>query len=98
MVCDAYVTNDSGTGIVHQAPAFGEDDYRVCIANNVITGESDLPCPIDPSGKFTEEVKDYFGLGIKEADKPIQKDLKARGRLIRQTQFSHSYPFCWRYF
>ena len=92
------MTNDSGTGIVHQAPAFGEDDYRVCIANKIITGESDLPCPIDASGIFTDEVKDYVGLGIKEADKPIQKDLKARGRLIRQTQFSHSYPFCWRYF
>ncbi len=96
VVSDGYVTNDSGTGIVHQAPAFGEDDYRVCIANKIIIGESDLPCPIDASGCFTSEVKDYEGLGVKEADKPIQKDLKAKGRLIRQSQISHSYPFCWR--
>ncbi|KAJ1567544.1 hypothetical protein HK405_005583, partial [Cladochytrium tenue] len=95
VVTDGYVTDDSGTGIVHQAPAFGEDDYRVCLANNVITGE-DVPCPLDPSGNFTEEVTDYKGMYIKDADKQIQKDLKGRGRLIRQSQFSHSYPFCWR--
>jgi isoleucyl-tRNA synthetase len=93
---DTYVTNDSGTGIVHQAPCFGEDDYRVCIAAKIVTGEADLPMPIDASAKFLPIIKEYEGLNVKEADKPIQKDIKAMGRLVRQTQISHSYPFCWR--
>jgi isoleucyl-tRNA synthetase len=92
---DTYVTDDGGTGVVHCAPAFGEDDYRVCVNHNVITGE-DVPCPIDATGHFTAEIKDYVGQYIKDADKQIQKDLKAKGRLIRQSQFSHNYPFCWR--
>ncbi|KAJ3333183.1 isoleucine--tRNA ligase [Blyttiomyces sp. JEL0837] len=95
VMTDTYVTDDSGTGIVHCAPAFGEDDFRVCKDHNVVTGE-EIPCPIDAAGNFTEEVTDYKGMYIKDADKVIQKDLKARGRLIRQSQFSHSYPFCWR--
>lgn len=56
VVSDGYVTSDSGTGIVHQAPAFGEDDYRVCIANGIIGKDADLPCPVDANGIFTEEV------------------------------------------
>ncbi|KAI8923381.1 tRNA synthetases class I-domain-containing protein [Entophlyctis helioformis] len=96
VLTDTYVTDDSGTGIVHQAPAFGEDDNRVCMANGIVTGERDLPCPIDASGAFTAAVPDYKGMNIKDADKPIQKDLKAKGRLIRQTQYLHSYPFCYR--
>ncbi|KAJ3353642.1 isoleucine--tRNA ligase [Entophlyctis luteolus] len=95
VMADTYVTDDSGTGIVHCAPAFGEDDYRVCLNHNVISGE-DVPCPIDAAGIFTGVVRDYVGMYVKDADKPIQKDLKTRGRLIRQTQFSHSYPFCYR--
>jgi isoleucyl-tRNA synthetase len=97
VVCDTYVTSDSGTGIVHQAPAFGEDDMRVCIHNKIVDPEGgDLPCPINESGIFTKEALDYQGMYIKQADTPIQKDLKARGRLIRQTRINHSYPFCWR--
>ncbi|KAI9002349.1 tRNA synthetases class I-domain-containing protein [Gaertneriomyces semiglobifer] len=96
VVADNYVTDDSGTGIVHQAPAFGEDDFRVCTDNKIVTGEGDLPNPVDAVGNFTPEVKDYAGMYIKEADKLIQKDLKTKGRLIRQSQISHSYPFCWR--
>jgi isoleucyl-tRNA synthetase len=96
VMTDSYVTEDSGTGIVHSAPAFGEDDYRVCLDHKIITGEKDLPCPIDATGCFTSEVKDYEGVNVKAADKQIQKDLKAKGRLIRQSQISHSYPFCYR--
>ncbi|KAJ3187041.1 isoleucine--tRNA ligase [Gaertneriomyces sp. JEL0708] len=96
VVADKYVTDDSGTGIVHQAPAFGEDDFRVCTDNKIVSGEGDLPNPVDAVGNFTPEVKDYAGMYIKEADKLIQKDLKTKGRLIRQSQISHSYPFCWR--
>ncbi|KAI9095201.1 tRNA synthetases class I-domain-containing protein [Phlyctochytrium arcticum] len=96
VMTDPYVTDDSGTGIVHSSPAFGEDDFRVCTAHGIVTGEGDLPNPVDATGKFTAEVTDYAGVYIKEADKQIQKDLKTKGRLIRQSQISHSYPFCWR--
>ncbi|KAG2214264.1 isoleucyl-tRNA synthetase [Mucor mucedo] len=96
VMVDNYVTDDSGTGIVQNAPAFGEDDYRVCLAHGVITADGHLPCPIDGSGKFTDEVTDYKGMYVKDADKIIQKDIKAKGRMIVQSQFMHSYPFCWR--
>ncbi|ORZ41146.1 tRNA synthetases class I-domain-containing protein [Catenaria anguillulae PL171] len=95
ILTDAYVTDDSGTGIVHQAPGFGEDDHRVCLAAGIIT-EEQLPCPVDEIGRLTAPVSDYAGVYFKDADKQIQKDLKARGRLIRQSTFTHSYPFCWR--
>ncbi|KAJ3008171.1 isoleucine--tRNA ligase [Thoreauomyces humboldtii] len=96
VMVDTYVTADSGTGIVHCAPAFGEDDYRVGIANGIVTGEGDLPNPVDATGCFTAEVRDYVGIHVKEADKQIQKDLKTMGRMVRQSQITHSYPFCWR--
>ncbi|KAI8051695.1 isoleucyl-tRNA synthetase [Syncephalis plumigaleata] len=93
---DAYVTSDSGTGIVHNAPGFGEDDMRVCLANGVITADGHIPCPIDDAGRFVAPVTDYIGVYVKEADKLIQKHLKSIGRLVRQSQIVHSYPFCWR--
>ncbi|KAJ3051018.1 isoleucine--tRNA ligase [Rhizophlyctis rosea] len=96
VVSDSYVTDDSGTGIVHQAPGFGEDDFRVCVAQGIVTGEGDIPVPVDPFGRFEPNIKDYAGQYIKDADKPIQKDLKARGRLIRQSQITHRYAFCYR--
>ena len=65
VVSDGYVTADSGTGIVHQAPAFGEDDYRVCIANGVVKKGVDIPCPVDMNGKFTAEVTDFAGKHVK---------------------------------
>ena len=55
---DRYVTDDSGVGVVHNAPAFGEDDYRVCLREGIITVE-DVPCPIDDSGKFTAPINEY---------------------------------------
>ncbi|KAI8969838.1 isoleucyl-tRNA synthetase [Pilobolus umbonatus] len=96
IMVDTYVTDDSGTGIVQNAPAFGEDDYRVCVAHGAITADGHLPCPIDDSGNFTKEIPEYAGMYIKDADKIIQKDIKAKGRMIVQSQFKHSYPFCWR--
>lgn len=96
VMVDTYVTDDSGTGIVQNAPAFGEDDYRVCLEHGAIAADGFLPCPIDEKGCFTEAVTDYAGQYVKEADKQIQKDLKQRGRLIVQSQMMHSYPFCWR--
>ncbi|ORX61636.1 isoleucyl-tRNA synthetase [Hesseltinella vesiculosa] len=96
VVVDSYVTDSSGTGIVQNAPAFGEDDYRVCVAHGVIAVDGFLPLPLDESGVFTDECPDFAGMYIKDADKLIQKDMKQRGRLIVQSQMSHSYPFCWR--
>ncbi|CAI2178414.1 4341_t:CDS:10 [Funneliformis geosporum] len=96
VVNDNYVTDDSGTGIVHQAPAFGEDDYRICLENKIITEDGKLPCPVDEQGRFTQEVTDFAEIYVKDADKDIQKALKHKGRLIIQSQLTHSYPFCWR--
>ncbi|KAK9721381.1 isoleucine--tRNA ligase [Basidiobolus ranarum] len=96
VLVDTYVTDDSGTGIVHQAPAFGEDDFRVCLAHGVITEDGNVPCPVDEMGNYTAEVTDFAGQYVKEADKAIQKLLKNNNRLIRQSQLMHSYPFCWR--
>lgn len=98
ILTDSYVTDESGTGVVHQAPGFGEDDYRVCMANEVITADGNVPCPVDDSGNFVSPVTDFVGLYVKDADKNIQKMLKANGRLIKQSQHMHSYPFCWRLF
>ncbi len=96
VVCDTYVTADAGTGIVHQAPAFGDDDHRVAIANGIIAKDESPPCPVDEKGCYTAEVPDYEGQQVKEADKQIQKDLKAKGRLVVQSVLMHQYPFCWR--
>ncbi|UZJ52552.1 hypothetical protein CBS101457_001872 [Exobasidium rhododendri] len=96
VVADPYVTSDAGTGIVQQAPAFGDEDHRIAVANGIITKEMLPPCPVDESGRFTAEVPDYQGVHVKEADKQIQKDLKARGRLVVQSTLRHQYPFCWR--
>jgi isoleucyl-tRNA synthetase len=90
VVADAYVSTDSGTGIVHQAPAFGEDDYRVMRANGV----SAAPCPIDVEGKFTAEVSDYQGIYVKDADKSLIRRLKEEGALLMQETIVHAYPFC----
>ena len=96
VVADSYVTSDGGTGIVHQAPAFGEDDYRVCMANNIIDKEMDIPCPVDPSGLFTDEVPIVKGLHVKQADPTLIESLKSIGRLVQKGSIMHSYPYCWR--
>lgn len=59
---DSYVTSESGTGIVHQAPYFGEDDHRVCLEAKVITKSGPIVCPVDPTGKFTSQVTDFAGI------------------------------------
>jgi isoleucyl-tRNA synthetase len=95
VLTDNYVTSDSGTGLVHQAPGFGEEDYRVCLAHGVIDA-SNIPCPLDPNGRFTDVVSDYAGMYIKDADNPICEHLKKQGRLVSKGTIVHSYPFCWR--
>jgi isoleucyl-tRNA synthetase len=91
VVADDYVTADDGTGIVHQAPAFGEDDWRVCEREGI-----PLRDPVDAEGKFTAEVPLVEGMRVKEADPVLIKDLKERGRLLRHDTLDHEYPFCWR--
>jgi len=89
---DEYVTTNDGTGIVHQAPGFGEDDNRV-MKN---AGLLEVVVPLDASAKFTSEVKDFSGMFIKDADKEIIKNLKERGQLFHQSTLVHSYPMCYR--
>lgn len=96
VVCDNYVTDDSGTGIVHMAPAFGEEDYRVCIQNGIVSKGEGLPCPVDSNGRFMEPVTEYLGRNVKECDNEICATLKTNGRLIQKENYCHSYPFCWR--
>lgn len=86
-----FVTLEDGTGIVHVAPAFGEDDSR-------IGQEYGLPTlqPVDTQGRFTEEVAPWKGIFVKDADKGIIKDLKNRSILYKVEKYKHSYPFCWR--
>ncbi|WDF91125.1 isoleucine--tRNA ligase [Aeromonas hydrophila] len=90
VLSDSYVSLDSGTGIVHIAPAFGEDDQRVCRYHNIEVSV----CPLDSRGHFTHEVSDFSGLYVKDADKQIIHDLKKSGLLYRQETLVHSYPFC----
>ncbi|XP_055922181.1 isoleucine--tRNA ligase, cytoplasmic [Eupeodes corollae] len=96
VLIDDYVTEDSGTGIVHNAPYFGEDDYRVCLIGGLITKTSPVICPVDDSGKFTEVVSDFVGQYVKDADKHIIAKLRESGNLVAASQVKHSYPFCWR--
>jgi len=86
-----YVTMDDGTGIVHTAPAFGADDYE-------LGRKYGLPViqPVDEAGRFTEEITDWAGVFVKDADKEILRNLKERGILYKRVQIKHTYPFCWR--
>ncbi|HEX7037149.1 MAG TPA: isoleucine--tRNA ligase [Pseudomonadales bacterium] len=92
VVADDYVTTESGTGLVHQAPAFGEDDYRVLKE----AGIDAFAVPVTMNGLFTDEVTDFAGQYVKDADKHIIRWLKDRGVLYRQDVIQHSYPFCYR--
>ncbi|KAJ9701427.1 hypothetical protein PVL29_006677 [Vitis rotundifolia] len=96
VLSDNYVTDDSGTGIVHCAPAFGEDDYRVCVENQIIDKGEDLIVAVDDDGYFTGRITDFSGRYVKDADKDIIEAIKRKGRLIKSGRFTHSYPFCWR--
>ncbi|KAF6150031.1 hypothetical protein GIB67_002813 [Kingdonia uniflora] len=96
VVSDNYVTDDSGTGIVHMAPAFGEEDYRVCLENQIINKGEDLIVAVDDDGCLTEKISDFKGRYVKDADKDIISYIKAKGRLVKHQTSVHSYPFCWR--
>lgn len=86
-----YVADSDGTGIVHQAPAYGEDDQNVCSAAGIPTYVS-----INERGEYNSVISSYVGQHVFEANKPITQDLKAMGRLFRQASYVHSYPHCYR--
>lgn len=86
-----FVVTTEGTGIVHMAPAFGEDDFELCRRNGI-----ELVDPVDREGKFTALIPEYTGQFVKDADKAIIKELKSKGRIVKQATVTHSYPFCWR--
>ena len=94
-----FVTTDSGSGAVHEAPAFGEVDYELLISeqNRFKEGQGpELICAVGPNGQFTQEAPDFAGMWVKDADKPIMRQLKEEGKLYLQEQYQHEYPFCWR--
>jgi isoleucyl-tRNA synthetase len=91
VIASSHVTTEDGTGLVHMAPDFGEDDFTACkdVGIRVLLS-------VDNEGRFAESVKDYAGLNVKEADPQIIRDIKAKGRLIKHATIQHSYPYCWR--
>ena len=91
VLTDDYVTDDDGTGVVHMAPGFGEDDQRVCEANGIV-----LVCPVDDAGCFSPEVTDWNGVNVFDANPLIINELKSRHQVIRHDTYDHNYPHCWR--
>lgn len=91
VIASDHVSTEDGTGIVHMAPAFGQEDFDAC-KKSVI----ELVDPVDEEGKFTSSAADFAGLNIKEADPKIIRHLKNLGRIFKQDTIQHSYPFCWR--
>ncbi len=86
-----FVTTDEGTGVVHMAPGFGEDDQRACEAVGI-----EVVCPVDDRGRFTDEVADYRDIQVFDANTLIIRDLRATGVVVREDSYVHSYPHCWR--
>ncbi len=99
VVAAEFVTTDSGTGLVHQAPAFGEVDYDVLRSERErFTPDAgpQLFYAVGPDGRFTEEFPSHQGQWVKEADRSIVRTLRDQGLLVLQEQYLHEYPFCWR--
>jgi isoleucyl-tRNA synthetase len=99
VVAADFVTTDSGTGVVHVAPAFGEVDYTVLIAEQARFADGAGPALINcvaPDGTFTDAFPMGSGRFVKDCDRDIARDLRGRGLLVHQEQYLHDYPFCWR--
>lgn len=88
-----FVSVEDGTGIVHIAPGFGEEDFNACVA---LDKHFPIVCPVDEAGCFTAEVSDYQGQQVFETNEPIIARLKAERKLVKKEQITHSYPYCWR--
>ncbi len=91
IIAAEHVTTDDGTGVVHMAPAYGEEDQLACDAVGIPT-----ILTVDDGARFTSVVPPYQGLHVFEANRPIIRDLKTKGALIREDSYVHSYPHCWR--
>lgn len=92
---DNYVTDDGGTGIVHMAPAFGADDYRVCESNGIVmTTNIELFCPVDETGSYTNDVPEFEGRLVFEASDEIRVYLK--DNIVKSQNIKHTYPHCYR--
>lgn len=89
-----FVSLDAGTGIVHMAPAFGEDDFAA--HRKLASGEAPIFCAVRPDGTFIPEMGAYAGRWVKEADKDLIEELKSKGVLVHSETYRHPYPFCWR--
>lgn len=98
VLSDPYVTaGDIGTSIVHIAPAHGDDDYRICFANEIVTTKNiGNICFVDDNGNFTETVTEFKGLNVFESDPKVIENLKSRGLILRIQEYKHQYPYCWR--
>ena len=91
VIASTHVTTGDGTGLVHMAPDFGEDDFNACKAKGIQVLQS-----VDDGGNFVAAVRDFAGQNIKEADPAILRNIKERGRLFKQSTIQHAYPYCWR--
>jgi isoleucyl-tRNA synthetase len=99
VVAAEFVTTDTGSGVVHQAPAFGEVDYDVLMAEQARFADGQGPsliCAVAADGTFTDEAPDYKGRWVKDCDRDIIRRLRGEGLLFHQEQYLHDYPFCWR--
>ncbi|MFM8689473.1 MAG: class I tRNA ligase family protein, partial [Acidimicrobiaceae bacterium] len=91
VIAGDFVTTEDGTGVVHLAPGFGEDDQRVCQDAGI-----ELVVPVDSRGCFTSEVADFEGQLVFDANPAIIRVLKERGVVVRHETYDHAYPHCWR--
>jgi isoleucyl-tRNA synthetase len=91
VIASGHVTTTDGTGLVHMAPAFGEDDFNACKKAGI-----DVVDPVDDEGNFRAIIAPYAGRNVKEADRDIMRDLKAQGSVFKQATLKHPYPYCWR--
>jgi isoleucyl-tRNA synthetase len=91
-----FVTLDAGTGIVHVAPAFGEDDHKLFAVQQKRSPSLELFCAVKPDGTFIDGFERYAGRWVKDCDKEIQHDLQDKGLLVHAESYRHDYPFCWR--
>jgi len=96
VISDEYVLNDgTGTGIVHQAPAFGEDDFQICVKHNIVNNVNVLDsCFVDEKGNFDQRAGVLQGLNVFEAEETIRQLLKKKGLLLKTELYRHSYPYC----
>jgi len=91
VLVDSYVADNEGTGVVHQAPAYGEDDQKICEAAGIPVYVS-----VNERGEYVSVISDFVGMHVFEANKPITQKLKEMGRLVKQASYDHPYPHCYR--